>query len=82
MFTVYILYSAAKNRYYIGSTGDIIAERLRKHNTNHKGFTGGTGDWKLRFSEIFSNKSDALKREKENEPPRRKRMKYLQRISF
>ena len=28
-----------------GYSGDELQERIRKHNSNHKGFTGGTGDW-------------------------------------
>ncbi|MES2616313.1 MAG: GIY-YIG nuclease family protein [Bacteroidota bacterium] len=65
MFLVYILYSKLKNKYYIGFTGDEINERIRKHNSDHKGFTGGTGDWELKYSEIFNLKTDALKREKQ-----------------
>jgi putative endonuclease len=42
-----------------------IEERLRKHNTNHKGFTGGTGDWKLVYCETFELKERALAREKQ-----------------
>ncbi|MFC5193155.1 GIY-YIG nuclease family protein [Algoriphagus aquatilis] len=37
----YILFSEAKNRFYIGHTCEGLAERFRKHNSNHKGFTGG-----------------------------------------
>ena len=46
MYHVYILYSKLLNRYYIGSTEN-IESRLRKHNTNHKGFTGRAriGKW-------------------------------------
>jgi putative endonuclease len=43
-YTVYILFSIAKNKYYVGFTGDEIDERLRKHNSNHKGFTGKTAE--------------------------------------
>jgi putative endonuclease len=63
MYFVYILYSASKNKYYIGHTGDDIEERLRKHNSNHKGFTGGSGDWELKYFERFETKSEAYKRE-------------------
>jgi len=62
-FHVYILYSATRNAYYVGSTGDILAERVRKHNTNHKGFTGHAGDWELKYKELYDTKSAALKRE-------------------
>jgi hypothetical protein len=32
------LFSEKRNKYYVGSTGDPLDERLRKHNTNHRGF--------------------------------------------
>ena len=62
---VYIHFSSSKNKYYVGYTGDALTERIRKHNTNHKGFTGGIGDWELKYTEQFPSKSDALKREKQ-----------------
>lgn len=65
MYTFYILYSKIKNRYYIGFTGDKIEERLRKHNSNHDGFTGKTGDWNIVYFETFDEKTSAMKREKE-----------------
>jgi putative endonuclease len=64
-FKVYILYSPSKDRYYIGFTGDELEERIRKHNTDHRGFTGGSGDWILKYAEIFDNKTAAMKREKQ-----------------
>ena len=64
MYYVYILFSESKNRFYIGSTFNLI-QRMNKHNTNHAGFTGKTGDWILKFSETFSTKAQALAREKQ-----------------
>ena len=64
-FTVYILYSTFKSKYYIGFTGDDINERLRRHNTNHRGFTGGIGDWIIVYKEQFSTKQEAMQREKQ-----------------
>jgi putative endonuclease len=49
----------------VGYTGDELTNRVKKHNTNHKGFTGNTGDWVLKYAEPFDTKSDAMKREKE-----------------
>ena len=40
MWTFYILYSPSADSYYIGFTGDDPLQRLRRHNTNHMGFTG------------------------------------------
>jgi putative endonuclease len=49
----------------MGSTSDELIERLRRHNSHQSGFTGKINDWKIVYSENFSNKSDAIKREKE-----------------
>ena len=62
---VYILSSGVKDRYYVGFTSDVLEERLRRHNSNHKGFTGGVGDWKLVYYERYSDKSSAILREKQ-----------------
>jgi putative endonuclease len=64
-FYTYILYSPTRGRYYIGHTGDELQERLRKHNSNHKGFTGKTGDWEIVYNETLDNKELAYKRERE-----------------
>jgi putative endonuclease len=63
MFRLYILFSNTLNKYYIGFTGDVLEDRLRRHNTNHKGFTGGFGDWELKYSEEYFTKEEAIKRE-------------------
>ena len=49
----------------MGFTGDPLQERIRKHNSNHKGFTGRTGDWVLKYSENYEQKTIAIKRERE-----------------
>ncbi|MGY6522384.1 MAG: GIY-YIG nuclease family protein [Mongoliitalea sp.] len=36
----YILYSQTLDKYYLGHTCDILEDRLRRHLSNHKGFTG------------------------------------------
>ena len=64
MYFVYIIYSKCRNRYYVGSTSNLIL-RLEKHNTNHSGFTGKAGDWILKFHETFNTKPEALAREKQ-----------------
>lgn len=40
-----------------------MAERLRRHNSNHKGFTGKTQDWIVVWQEIYTTNTDAIKRE-------------------
>ena len=64
-YYTYILYSQKRNLYYIGSTGDDLDERLRRHNSNHKGFTGTANDWTYFYLEEFPTKFEAVKREKE-----------------
>ena len=64
-YYLYIIYSAKLDKYYIGHSGDNLNERLRKHNSNHKGFTGHLGDWKLVYKENYSTKSAAYLRERE-----------------
>jgi putative endonuclease len=64
-YFVYIIFSKSKDKYYVGSSGDILETRIRKHNSNHTGFTGGIRDWKLKYFEEFLTKQDALLREKE-----------------
>jgi putative endonuclease len=53
MYYTYILFSPAKNNFYIGHTGDNLEERLRKHNSNHKGFTGTVADWQVVYFHTF-----------------------------
>jgi putative endonuclease len=64
-YTVYILFSKLKNKYYIGYTGDALQARLTKHNSNHKGFTGGINDWVVVYFECFNDIIQAVKREKQ-----------------
>ena len=60
----YILHSDILDKYYIGHTTD-LSERLRKHNSNHKGFTGIVNDWVLVYTETFSTKKLAYARERQ-----------------
>jgi putative endonuclease len=65
MFTVYVLYSPSSNKTYTGYTSDIDS-RLRSHNVMaNKGFTVKYRPWVLIYSEEFSTKTDAIKRENE-----------------
>lgn len=63
MFQVYILYSEELNKFYIGHTSEKLDERLRKHLSNHNGFTSKAKDWKIMYREVFSDKNTAYKRE-------------------
>ncbi|MEX2235618.1 MAG: GIY-YIG nuclease family protein [Cyclobacteriaceae bacterium] len=61
----YILYSPGSNKYYVGHTTEPIEERLRKHNSNHKGFTGKFHDWAIVYLEKYPSKDEAYARERE-----------------
>jgi putative endonuclease len=52
------------DRYYIGHTSGDIKERLRRHNANHKGFTGKANDWTVAYTAKFTSKADAYARER------------------
>ena len=56
MFFCYILYSKILDQYYIGHTGEDLEERLRKHLSNHKGFTAKVKDWTIVYYETFEEK--------------------------
>jgi putative endonuclease len=74
----YILYSQIQDRYYIGHTCDAIDERLRKHNANHKGYTGNSNDWKIVHFENFQSKKEAYQREREIK--KRKSRTYIEQL--
>ncbi|WP_078796257.1 GIY-YIG nuclease family protein [Elizabethkingia occulta] len=61
----YILYSSTLDQFYIAHCSQELNERLRKHLSNHKGFTSRTKDWVIAYSETFNDKSSAYKRERE-----------------
>jgi len=52
-YTLYILFSKSGDSYYIGYTGDHLKERLRKHLTNHKGYTARAKDWIVIYTEKY-----------------------------
>ena len=65
MFTLYILYSAELDKYYIGCTSIHVSERLKKHLADHNGFTAKAKDWCIAYTESFSSKQGAIQREKQ-----------------
>jgi len=60
----YILRSIELDKFYIGHTSN-LQERLKKHKSNHKGFTGKAKDWKIVYFEVFENKKEAYARERQ-----------------
>ena len=63
-YTVYILHSLTKDKFYIGYT-DNLTERIIRHNQKSKGFTGSTNDWILVYQEEFKSQSEAIQRERQ-----------------
>ena len=61
-YLVYIIYSATLDQFYIGHTGNLI-DRLFRHNNSGSKATKKTNDWILKYTEEFSTKSEAAKRE-------------------
>ena len=63
MYTVYILYSASIDRYYVGSTGD-LADRLHRHNGGRSKYTRVGVPWELVYQEDYVTRSEAYVRER------------------
>ncbi len=63
MFYAYVLASQKKDIFYYGSTAHIEL-RLQQHNDGLVTFTSKFRPWKLIYFEVFSTRSEAMKREK------------------
>jgi putative endonuclease len=61
----YILFSGSANQYYVGHTTEEVEERLRKHNSNHDGYTAKYRDWRVVYTEVYPTKDLAYNRERE-----------------
>ena len=76
-YFTYILFSEKTNKYYIGYTSNINT-RLDKHNLGGTTSTRSGRPWKLMYYETYSNKTEAIKREKEIKNKKsRKYIEYL-----
>jgi putative endonuclease len=64
-YLLYILYSPSLDRYYVGCCKAPLEERLRRHLSEHKGFTGKAKDWQVRHVEAFGSKTEAYRRERQ-----------------
>ena len=63
MYYVYIIQSLKDGSYYKGYTENPIS-RLNQHNEGKSHYTSLKCPWKLIHLELYSTKSDALKRER------------------
>ena len=75
MIFVYIIYSKQVDRYYVGQT-DNLAERLLSHNSQKSPYTKIANDWRAVYTEEYSTRTDARKRELEIK--RKKSRKYIE----
>jgi len=64
MYSVYILQSINSGRYYIGHT-DEITRRLTEHNSGMSKYTRRERPWKLVYTENYTTRSAAMRRELE-----------------
>ncbi len=62
---LYILFSQSLSRFYVGHTTQTPEERLKKHLTDHDGFTAKAKDWTIVYMETFEDKKLALARERQ-----------------
>jgi putative endonuclease len=63
MYIVYVLQSETFKRVYIGMTND-LERRIKEHNIGKTKSTRFYKPWKVLFTESFSNRTEARKREK------------------
>ncbi|MFK7947004.1 MAG: GIY-YIG nuclease family protein [Saprospiraceae bacterium] len=63
MFYTYILQSEKDASFYIGYTSN-LEKRLFEHNEGFSRYTKHRRPWKLVYSEVFDDKSSAIKRER------------------
>lgn len=76
-FFVYILFSNSLDKFYVGHTQN-LTDRIYRHNNSGSKSTKSASDWKLVYSEQFSNRSAAYKREMEIK--KKKSRKYIQNL--
>ncbi|MFN3795191.1 MAG: GIY-YIG nuclease family protein [Chitinophagaceae bacterium] len=62
-YTVYILYSASADRYYIGQTAD-IEDRIKRHNAGSEKATAPYTPWQLIWTTQKATRAEAMQLEK------------------
>ncbi len=76
-FTVYIIYSASADAYYIGQTSD-LEDRLFRHCNSGSKSTKKAKDWKLVYKEVYESRSESVLREREIK--NKKSRKYIEQL--
>ena len=77
MAFTYILFSAAINSYYVGSTND-LTDRLKRHNKGRSTFTKRGIPWIVVYQKSYPTKSEAY--QAEHSIKSQKSRKYIQKI--
>ena len=63
MYFVYVLQSQPTGHFYTGSTSN-LEQRIVQHNSGVTRSTKNRGPWQLVYSEPWSSRSEAIRREK------------------
>jgi len=63
MFYVYLIQSEVDSSFYVGYTSNLEL-RLKQHNNGETRYSSRKKPWFLVYSEVFENKTLALKRER------------------
>ena len=63
MHHVYVLRSPRNGKRYVGLTSKSPKERLKEHNAGLNMWTSHNGPFKLSYSETFTDKAEARRRE-------------------
>ncbi|MFZ5948778.1 MAG: GIY-YIG nuclease family protein [Stygiobacter sp.] len=79
-YFVYILESNLK-RHYIGYTSN-LDQRIKQHNSKHKGFTGTSEKWEIIIYLELEKKDDAIKLESKLKSFKnyRKAIEYIEKL--
>ena len=65
MYSTYVLYSPGFNKIYIGFSSE-LTNRLMAHNdSRNTGWSSRYQPWELLYSEEYTTKAEAMKREKQ-----------------
>jgi putative endonuclease len=64
MYTTYVLFSEKYQRYYIGSTSNLV-HRLEVHNSGKTISTKAYRPWRIVYSESFRSLAEARRREQQ-----------------
>jgi putative endonuclease len=64
-YATYILYSKSRDEYYVGHTQDLLERVEHYHNEGRSLYTKRGIPWKLVYTEMYSTRSEAMRRERE-----------------